>query len=970
MKTQRRTARTIAGQAPHGLLLGALYALTGAAALVHEVAWTRIARSLLGGDARAVAVSLVAILGGMGLGGLAAPWVARRWGALGGFARVEAAAALYAAALPWIAPALDWLVGVSFRALGSGGAFTAFSALVATLLFAPPALAMGAGLPLLAQARAPAGRTPRDAGALYAVHAFGGALGGLLAAFWLMPDVGVPVAVAVASAIQIGVAVAALQLRAADRQAEAKPPARSALAAPDAKRVVVLVLGAALCAGAATAGLQTLWSRIATLAVGPSVQGFALVAAVYVLALSVGAGLAAPFARRSSTPTAVFAALVLASSAATLFGTTAVGAWPETAAQAFGSLHPGDGPPWASLAFQVAGPVFGPVALAAAAFPFGVAALGRTGRRTAARDVGWLVAAGAAGNVLGVVVITFALVPALGLARSFLAAALCLAAAGLCAASAAFRGGPGRPAMRARHALMLTGLSAVAVIALAQAPRHFDPDVLTRGPFLYAGARGPALGHVVFVHHGVESTVTVRAAGRERLLQIDGKVDASSEGDASTQILVGLLPTALASSPRDALVIGLGTGATVDAVRSVPGVQSVEVAELVDGVRWAAPRFARWNDHVLDDPRVHVRPVDGAMLLRHADRRWDVIVSEPSNPWVAGMGDLFSEQTFRAARERLADGGVFATWFHVYATDLSIVRAIAATFVEVFPDATLWELVRGQDYMLVGRRHGGAQPVHLDLDVLAARLADPAVGRRLVRAGIADAQGVLARLVTMEAGVVALGAGADVLSSRDGGLEARAARSLYSDASLEALALFAELPGTPGTMHVRASTPAGRELASALPAAMEAGGLGRTLVIRALARDEEGAIAAGERAVGLLPEDPSLREALATVYLGRGKMHALVREDADARDALYAALELEPSDGVRADALTTLGDLHLQSQQPQLALARYQAARRLRPGMIELTERIADCLEELGAADDARRERRLAERLWREERRL
>ena len=950
---------------PHGLAVGVLFALTGAAGLVHEVAWTRIARSLLGGDARALAVALVAVLGGMGAGGLLAPAVARRWGALGGFARVEGAAALYALLLPWVAPALDAVVGIAFRSLGAGASFTVASALVATLLFAPPAVAMGAGLPLLAEARAAAGRTPRDAGGLYAAHALGGALGGLLAAFVLMPDLGVPLAVALASAVQMGVAVAAVGLRrGAAGSVPAAPRTSRSSAAPGARWVIGWLLTAAALAGVSTAGLQALWTRLATLAVGPSVQGFALVAGVYVLALAVGAGLAAPLARRATAATGVYAGLALAACAAALAGVGAVGAWPEDAAVVFAALAPGQGAPWAALAVRIALPVFVPVALSAAAFPFGVAALGRAGRRPAARDVGWLVAAGAAGNVAGVLVATFGLVPALGPARALIATALGLGAAGLCAAVAGFRGGPGRAAVRGRHAIAVLMLSALAATALARAPKRFDATLMASGPFLYAGASAPELGDVTFVHHGVDSTVTVRAAGQERLLQIDGKVDASGFGDAPTQILVGMLPALLAADPAEVLVIGLGTGATANAVRAVPGVQRIEVAELVDGVRWAAPHFARWNGDVLSDPRVTVRPVDGAMLLRHGARSYDVIVSEPSNPWVAGMGDLFSVESFRAARGRLRDGGVVASWFHVYSTDLEIVRSVVASFVEVFPEATLWELARGQDYMLVGRQSGGAsgRADVLDLDALAVRLAHPEVTERLHRAGIADGAGLLARLVTAGPGLEVLVDGAPTLSARDGGLEARAARSLYADESRAALIRFAEL-GPPPTLRTRAETPGGRALEGALPLALEAGGLGRALVVRATGGEEERAIAAGERAVGLLPEDPSLREALATLYLARGKTHALVQQDEPARDALITVLELEPTPRVLVDALTTLGDLHLRADEHQRALSRYQAARRHQPGAVLLTERIADCLDALGADADARRERRLAARL-------
>jgi spermidine synthase len=935
-------------------VLGALYAAMGAAALAHEVAWTRIGRSLLGGDVAALAATLIAVLGGMGLGALLAPSLARRWGADRAFLGITAAAAVYAALVPWLAGGLDGVVGVLFRSLGPGAAFTAASTACATVLFSVPALAMGAGLPLLSQATGERERAPRDAGILYATHALGGAAGGLLTAFVAVPDLGVPMTVAIASTLELSVLALVFVWR--RRSSDARPsipPSNIRVT-----RTAIFVLGGALVAGVATSSLQTLWTRGATLAIGPSIQGFAVVAALYVLALALGAGLGAAFVHRVRAPSAAYATLALLAALSVAIGVGAVGEWPLATSDVYRAADPASGPGWWSLALRLAPPVVIPIALSAATFPFGVAILRGDGGREVSRDVGWLVAAGAFGNIAGVLVASFVLVPSIGLARAIAFSAALLALAGMLAAASGFRGGPGRIALRPLHGFSLAALAAIVAIAIAMAPRRFDPDVLSRGPFLYAADSRISLGDPIFTHEGVDSTVAVRQAEDDRLLQIDGKVDASANGDASTQILVGLIPVLVADDPSRALVIGLGTGVTADAVRASSDVEAVEVAELVDGVRWAAPWFSRWNGHVLDDPRVEVRAVDGSMLLRHTEARFDVIVSEPSNPWVAGMGDLFAEEAFQAARDRLEEGGVFAAWFHVYSTNLEIVRSIVATFRSVFPDATMWELERGQDYMLVGIR--GER--RIDLDVVARRLADPEVRGRLERAGV-DRESLFSRLVASGDSLAALAADAPVLSQRSGGLEARAARSLYADASGDALAIFSGLSADTGALIDEPDTDEGRALAALVPPSVEAGALARSVIVRALSGDEDGAIRAGERAVGLLPNDQSIRDALATLYLARGKTHALVREDEQAEEALLTAIDLDPADATRADALTTLGDLHYRVRAYANALPRYRAARRLRPDVPLLTERIAECLDELGADDDAARERQLAARL-------
>lgn len=937
MGTQVSTA---AGAQRRGaVILALLFAASGAATMAHEVCWSSIARSVLGADARGIAASLVAILGGMGAGAVIAPRIARRWGALRGFAWVEGAGAVYGLLIPWAAPALDAPVGALFRSFGvaSGageGGFAIASTVVAALALSPMAIAMGAGLPLLVQASRDAERAPLAAGVLYASHAAGAALGAVATAFVALPAVGVPAIAALAASLQGAVVLGALRTGARDRamQETAAPPS------PIGRGW--WVIGAAACSGIATAALQALWSRAAGLAVGPSVQGFALVAALYVLAIAVGAALAAPIAGRARAPGIWLAAVLLGAAVLAVFGLRGVGAWPIGAAEAFREGGPGAGAPWGALGWTLAWPIVPVIALTAAGFPLAVAALRGKSKTAPVRDVGALVAAGALGNVAGVLLATFVLVPAVGLARAIGATAIALVLGALAAAVSSFRGAPGRPAAKAPHAALLVGLSGLAALGLGVAPVRFDPETMSSGPFLYSGPAAPELGEVIFAHEDESALVTVReAAAGERILQVDGKIDGSARGDAPTQILVGLIPALLADDPSRVMVIGLGTGGTADGARAVPGVRRVDVPEIVSGVRWAAPAFARATHRVLDDRRVHVLDTDGALLLRHADREYGVIISEPSNPWVAGMGDLFSRETFAAAKARLARGGVFGAWFHVYATDRAIVREIVATFRAEFPDATLWELARGEDYLLVGRT--GSRARQLDVDAIAARAASPEVRARLEQAGIEGAESLLARLVSGGRALRAFERGASPLSARTGNLEARAARALYRDEALDALEDFAALGSPLDDLELRARTAQGAELARAAPRAVEAGQLHRRMVVRALRGDEDAAIAAGERAVGLLPQDPTIRTALATIYLGRGKAHALAREDYEARDVLMTVLELDPPNDLRADALATLGDLDFRAGDTRGALRRYVQAMRLRPDMAELAERIA-----------------------------
>ncbi|MBK8171548.1 MAG: hypothetical protein IPK60_14540 [Sandaracinaceae bacterium] len=933
-------------RSPNAFFIALLYAGSGAATMAHEVLWTRMARSLLGGDARALAVALVATLVGLGAGALAAPRLLRRWNPVGSFVRVEAVAAIFAALLPWLVQGVHPLIGVLYRALGDGAGFSIASFVVAVVILLPATFALGAGLPLLAAAFP---KSERMSGVLYGVHAGGSAIGASFVGFALLPAWGAPLCALCASGLQALVCVLASRIRAPSRIAETNAVER--WSAPS--RQTVLILLPLMLAGLSSFALQSLWTRVAAMAMGPTVQSFALVATLYVVALFIGALAAAILLRFIKQAWVACAAAVLAAGIFALFRVANVGAWPIDATPVFASIR--DGRVSYDALMELFFPTVVPtVAFFGAAFAFAAAGLKSDLPQTANRALGYLLAFSAAGNALGSILAPFVFVPYWGLALAIKIAALGAGVAGLLLL-----------ALRLRAEWKASLIVAVPGIVLlvwmsARAPNHFNADSLTSGPFLYAGPAHPDLGDVIFAHDGVDATVTVRRSGAERLLQIDGKVDGSTLGDAPTQTLVGLLPTLFAANPSRALVIGLGTGMTVDAVRSVPGVSRVDVAELVAGVHYAAPAFANATHHVLRDPRVHVIATDGSLLLRHSDQRWDVIVNEPSNPWVAGMGDLFSEETFRAARDHLRDGGVMATWFHVYATDLTIVREIMATFAAVFPNASLWELTRGEDYMLLGTK----EPQGIDADRLVARAGAANVVRALTAAGVPDLPSLLGRLVASSDGVARGVREINTLSSRDGSLEARAARSLYQDASKDALAFFDEISVREQDLRVRASSAAAQGLALAWPGAIEARALARRVVLRALDGDEDGAIFLGERAMGLAPHDTSIQSLVATLYLSRGKTHALAQEFVPARDALLTVLEIDPPElETRVDALVTLGDLDVATGHARQGLDRYQRARRMRPESADIADRIAVALSRLGATDDAAREHALAQTL-------
>lgn len=189
-------------------------------------------------------------------------------------------------------------------------------------------------------------------------------------------------------------------------------------------------------------------------------------------------------------------------------------------------------------------------------------------------------------------------------------------------------------------------------------------------------------------------------------LSINGKFDASTGDDMPTQILSGTIPVTAARDPRRVAVVGLASGVTAGAVLDDPRVQSLTVFELEPSVVVASHFFDHANGRPLDDPRTTLVVDDARAVLERDPTRYDVIISEPSNPWISGISSLFTEEYWALGRSRLREGGVFCQWVQLYGMGPEEMRGLVRTFASVFGDVWLYETIPGSDVLLVA----GAPP--------------------------------------------------------------------------------------------------------------------------------------------------------------------------------------------------------------------------------------------------------------------
>src|SRR5262249_17133892 len=217
---------------------------------------------------------------------------------------------------------------------------------------------------------------------------------------------------------------------------------------------------------------------------------------------------------------------------------------------------------------------------------------------------------------------------------------------------------------------------------------------------------------------GVESSVALRKAGDGYAFVISGKIDGSSRGDAATQVMSGLIGAAVHPNPKRALVIGLGTGSTAGWFGLVPSIERVDVVELEPAILRVARDCAPVNGDVLRNPKVRVDVGDAREWLLTSREKYDLIFSEPSNPYRAGISSLFTEDFYRAARSRLAPGGIFLQWLQAYEVDSLTVQTVYATLAAALPEVETW-YTKQDDLILAAT----AEPVAYDAARIRERVA-------------------------------------------------------------------------------------------------------------------------------------------------------------------------------------------------------------------------------------------------------
>ncbi|OJT25604.1 spermidine synthase [Archangium sp. Cb G35] len=744
---------------------------SGFCSLVYQTAWQRELRLIFGASTAASAAVLAIFMGGLGLGGaLLGGRVDREKRPLGFYANLELLIALSAA----LTPLLVLLARAVYTGLGGSvsmglGLGSVVRLVLSALVLAVPTLLMGGTLPAVARAAETAEDVRRRAVAvLYGVNTLGAVAGAAASTFLLFEVFGTRSTLWLAALLNVLVALVARTVdRTLPEQEVAAAPAAGESTPATALPPRRFVLGAAALVGFAFFLMEMVWYRMLGPLLGGSTFTFGLILVVALAGIGLGGaayaawGQQRPATLRGFALTCLLEAMLLAVPLA-LGDRVAVLASLVRPMSVFG--FGGLVLSWAVIAVLVVLPA---AFISGVQFPLLLALLGRGGDDVG-RQVGQAYAWNTVGSIVGSLAGGFGLLPLLSAPGVWRLVGAVLVGLGLVAVVLSLRQEPPSPvrmvpplATAVVAALLLTSVGPTAAwrhSSIGAGRDRFEASDIN-------GMRGwlaDSRKWLLWETDGVESSVGVLGAYGLSFI-VNGKSDGNSIGDSGTQVMGGLIGALAHPNPRRSLVVGLGTGSTAGWLGAVPEMERVDAVEIEPAILPFARMCEAVNERVLDNPKVKVHLDDAREVLLASKESYDIIFSEPSNPYRAGISSLFSREFYQAVKKRLAPGGIFLQWLQTYEVDSRTVRSVYATLGSEFGAVETWR-TQGGDLILMATE----MPLRHDLERMRARVSQEPYRRALPWVwGTNELEGVLSHFIAGPAVSRALAEGQEALINTD-----------------------------------------------------------------------------------------------------------------------------------------------------------------------------------------------------------
>ena len=658
-----------------------LFTISGFAGLIYESVWTHYLKLFLGHAAYAQSLVLAVFMGGMAAG---AAWCARRSARLANplaaYALVEAVIGLASLAFHALFTGVtEWSYEWLLPGLGNEWLALAAKLLVSCALILPQSVLLGMTFPLMSAglARAHRASAGESLSMLYFTNSLGAAAGVLASGFLLIDRFGLPGTLFTAGGINLAIALVVWLI--------ARPTRHHAIAREShAEGAVPLLLAIALFTGLASFVYEISWIRMLSLVLGASTHSFEIMLATFIFGLAAGG-----FAVRRRVDTVAEPIRLLAwvqvamglAAAATLPVYDVTFGLMESLLKGLARSDTG------YLLFNVSGAAIAAMVMLPATFcagmtlPLITGALLRRGAGEAA--IGQVYAANTFGAIAGVLLAVHLGLPLIGLKGTLLLGAAVDVALGL--ALLGF--------LELRRAVVYAGALCAAVLAALTVGVDLDAHKMTAGVFRHGDVGSSRDATILFSKDGKTATVHLVKYPDAVSLRTNGKSDGSINLDPNgergtdeiTMVLTAALPLALKPETRSAAVIGIGTGLTTHTLLQNLELERVETVEIESAMAQASRGFMPRNSAAFADPRGTIFIDDAKSFFSTHNRRYDLIISEPSNPWVSGVSGLFTREFYRRIRNHLNQGGLLVQWIQLYEIDASLVATVLGALGAEFP---------------------------------------------------------------------------------------------------------------------------------------------------------------------------------------------------------------------------------------------------------------------------------------------
>lgn len=690
-----------------------LFTLSGFAGLIYESIWSHYLKLFLGHAAYAQTLVLAIFMGGMALGS----WLCSRYSAgwknlLVGYALAEAVIGVCALVFHSLfVAATDAAFDTVLPALGSEVAATWSKWSLGTALILPQSMLLGMTFPLMSGGLIR--RHPDAPGAslamLYFTNSLGAAVGVLASGFFMIEKLGLPGTIQAAGAINLVLASAVWLIA---RGAE--PPAAASAAAEEATDpgYFRMLLATALLTGAASFIYEIGWIRMLSLVLGSSTHSFELMLSAFIFGLACGGYWVKQRIDGTKDPTRLLGVVqvvmgLLAIATLPLYGTMfEVMTWimkgvarTETGYALYHvSSH--------AIALAI---MFPATFCAGMTLPLITYALLRRGYGE--KSIGAVYAANTLGAILGVFAAAHLGLPLLGLKNLIAAGAAIDTVLGVYLLWRATRG---RGSMFAATAAGVVALALVLAFGVVE----FDVHRMVSGVFRHGTIYTAANIKPLYYKDGKTATVSLVEFEEGTSIRTNAKSDGAINlkpgariSDEITMVLTAVLPLAIKPEAKNAAIIGMGTGLTVHTMLANSKIEAVETIEIEPAMVEAARGFNARNANAYADPRSHIRIDDAKTFFSTRNGRYDIIISEPSNPWVNGVSNLFSNEFYHLVRRYLKPGGVLVQWFQLYEIDVSLVASVLRALGDNFPDYAIYASTDNDLLIVAGDAATLAQPL-------------------------------------------------------------------------------------------------------------------------------------------------------------------------------------------------------------------------------------------------------------------